>query len=145
MAKMYTATIGPIVAKAAGIRAADELALSRASHALCVMDRARPFLVFACGRFSIVSASIREDGSVGWWYSSPRGVGEFSPHPTDALGYAGSNGEYPDQLEARSAALSHCISYDGPVPDEAEWPVGMNARDIERLRSLREAQVRAAA
>lgn len=130
-----TVSIGPIVAKASSMRAAEEMALSLASECLNAMDKARPFLVHAAGRFSLVYPML-VDRQLQWAYTNPRSVSEFSPHATDALGYTGWSGMYENHLDARSAAISHCLCYDGPVVPESEWPSGMNHGDADRLRTL---------
>lgn len=142
-----TFTLGPITGTGANQTAARDDAIRQAAAALTALDQSpRPFLVSWGGLFSLVYPMLTPgaDGGMEWVYTAPRREGEWAPHTTDRLGYAGWSGMYADAMAARSAALAHIVTFDGPVPPETEWPVGMNLRDADRLRTLRQHQERAA-
>jgi hypothetical protein len=145
MAKRFTHRIGDIEGEGPTEAAARKHAELVAKGALESLSRdGRPFVVEFDGLLSLVYPMICADG-VSWVYTNPRGADDRSPHATDRLGYTGWSGMYADHLSARSAALSHCIQYRGPIPPESTWPAGLNPRDTDNLRSLLAAQTAAAA
>ena len=132
MAKVHGYAIGPINGKGVNKTEAMAKAVSLAAKMAERFRDSSPKLVTWRGMVSMVYPAFCPDTGVQWAYSAPRTLAEIA----DGL-RPSENGYYPNRESAYSAALGHLIQRE-EIPDPSEWPEGLNAKDADNLRTLRQ-------